>query len=276
MSTSTTAPEIHRTRAAIDVGAPAQTVHRALTDVSGWPVLYPWIAHTEVVARNGQDDTVKFWAVRPGPEGGLRIWTSTRTVDPVALRMEFTQQGSVGPISRLGGTWDFVPLAGGGCRVESGHWFTTDADPADTAGELDRHGALQMRTLKEQTEHPTALTSDVIRVGDSAVLTGTVASVRDRLLDVLPPREAAESAWFGTHEGVPSVQIEHDGHTLVQKLLTPGAPAELYRRRWRLAEAPGGVLVAVDVLAVASDGHERVRERAVADVRSALASAGRR
>lgn len=276
MSTSTTNREIHRTRAAIDVDAPAESVYRALTDVSGWPVLYPWIAHTEVVSRDGRDDEVKFWAVRPGPEGGLRIWTSRRTLDPVALRMDFTQQGSVGPIKELGGTWDFLPRPDGGCRVESGHWFTTDADPADTADELHRHGGLQMRTLKSQTEHPTALTSDVIRVEDSAVLTGTVDSVRSVLLAALPARESGESAWFGTLGTAPTVQMEHSGHTLVQKLLTPPDPAALYRRRWRLTEAPGGVLVTVDVLAVASAGHEKVLGRATADVRSALAAAGQR
>ncbi|WP_328538825.1 aromatase/cyclase [Streptomyces sp. NBC_00344] len=276
MSTSTTDREIHRTRAGIDVDAPAESVYRALTDVSGWPVLYPWIAHTEVVSRDGQDDEVKFWAVRPGPEGGLRIWTSRRTLDPDALRMDFTQQGSVGPIKELGGTWDFLARPDGGCRVESGHWFTTDADPAETAGELDRHGGLQMRTLKSQTEHRTALTSDVIRVEDSAVFTGTVASVHARLLDTLPARDSDESAWFGAVDGVRTVQIGHGGHTLVQKLLTPPDPAALYRRRWRITEAPGGVLVTADVLAVASAGQERVTELAAADVLSALASAGQR
>ncbi|MCV2458474.1 SRPBCC family protein [Streptomyces sp. ICN988] len=276
MSTSTTDREIHTTRAGIDVDATPDTVYGALTDVADWPVLYPWIAHTEILSQDGPHDEVKFWAVRPGPEGGLRIWTSRRTLDPVALRMEFTQQGSVGPIRELGGTWDFRPRPGGGCRVTSGHWFTTDADPRDTAGELDRHGGLQMRTLKARTERPASLTSDVVRVEDRAVLAGSVDSVRARLLDALPRRTGAESAWFGTHDDVPTVQIEHGGHTLVQKLLDPPGPAELYRRRWRLAEAPGGVLVAADVLAVASTGQDRVRQRAGGDVRRALALAGRR
>ncbi|MFG3284075.1 SRPBCC family protein [Streptomyces sp. NPDC048111] len=276
MSTSTTAREIHRTRAGIDVDAPADTVYRALTDVADWPLLYPWIAHTEILSRQGQDDEVKFWAVRPGPEGGLRVWTSRRTLDPVALRMDFTQQGSVGPIKELGGTWDFLPRPDGGCQVVSGHWFTTDADPQDTAGELDRHGGLQMRTLKARTEQPASLTSDVIRVADSTVLAGTVASVRARLLDALPAREGQESAWFGAQDGVASVQIEHGGHTLVQKPLTAPEPADLYRRRWRLAEADGGVLVTADVLAVASTGRDRVLALATGDVRSALALAGQR
>ncbi|MFE4863162.1 SRPBCC family protein [Streptomyces sp. NPDC056670] len=276
MSTSTTAREIHRTRAGIDVDASADTVYRALTDVADWPLLYPWIAHTEVVSQRGHDDEVKFWAVRPGPEGGLRIWTSKRTLDPVALRMDFVQQGSVGPIKELGGTWDFLPRPGGGCRVVSGHWFTTDADPQDTAGELDRHGGLQMRTLKSKTENPSSLTSDVIRVEDSAVLPGSVASVHARLLDALPWRDGEESAWFGVQDGVRTVQIEHDGHTLVQKPLTPPEPADLYRRRWRLEAVADGVRVTADVLAVASTGRDRVLALATTDVRAALALAGQR
>ncbi|MFE9400589.1 SRPBCC family protein [Streptomyces sp. NPDC006530] len=276
MSTSTTDREIHRTRAGIEIDAPADTVYRALTEVADWPLLYPWIAYTEVLTQQGQDDEVKFWAVRPGPEGGLRVWTSRRTLDPVALRMDFTQQGSVGPIKELGGTWDFLPRPDGGCRVVSGHWFTTDADPKETAGELDRHGGLQMRTLKSKTEQPSSLTSDVIRVEDSVVLAGSVAEAHARLLAALPAREGEESAWFGTQDGAPAVQIEHGGHTLVQKLLTPPEPAELYRRRWRLAAAPGGVLVTADVLAVASAGRDRVLERAAGDVRAALALAGQR
>ncbi|MCX5382521.1 SRPBCC family protein [Streptomyces sp. NBC_00083] len=277
MTTSTTDREIHRTRAGIEIDASADTVYRALTHVADWPLLYPWIAHTEVIAQDGQDDEVKFWAVRPGPEGGLRVWTSRRTLDPVALRMDFAQQGSVGPIKELGGTWDFLPRPDGGCQVVSGHWFTTDADPQDTAGELDRHGGLQMRTLKSKTEQPGALTSDVLRVEDRTLVPGPVAEVHARLLAALPPHEGGEeSAWFGSRDGVPTVQIEHGGHTLVQKPLTPPGPAELYRRRWRLTQAPDGVLVRADVLALASTGRDRVLALATTDVRSALALAGQR
>lgn len=274
----TTAPDrqVHRTSAVVDVDAPADVVYRALTDVVGWPVLYPWIAHTEVVARDGADDEVKFWAVRPGPEGGLRIWTSKRTLDPVARRMVFEQQGSVGPIERLGGTWDFVSREDGGCRVESGHWFTTDADPAVTAGELDRHGALQMRTLKAQTESATALTSDVVRAEASNTAQGSFADVRARLLAALPAGDGNGDAWFGETEAGPTVQIVHGDGVVVQKLLSPPEPAALLRTRWRLAEEADGVRVTADVLAVATHGHEQVRALAEAGVRDALARAGAR
>ncbi|MEI5099111.1 SRPBCC family protein [Streptomyces sp. PmtG] len=271
--------EIHRTRAGIDVDAPADAVYRALTDVGRWPVLYPWIAHTEVVSRQGADDEVKFWAVRPDGTG-LRVWTSRRTLDPVARRMVFEQRGSVGPIERLGGTWDFVARPGGGCQVVSAHWFTTHADPAETAGELDRHGGLQMRTLKSQTESATALTDDVVRGEASAVVPGSLAEVRARLLAALPAPDAtagaAADAWFGTEGSVPTVQIVHGDHVVVQKFLTPPEPAALYRRRWRLAEVPGGVRVTADVLAVAAREHARVRELAEAGARSALTTAGAR
>ncbi|MEU6256469.1 aromatase/cyclase [Streptomyces sp. NPDC047043] len=264
--------QVHRTRATVDVDAPAETVYRALTGIEGWPVLYPWIAHTEVLKREGADDEVKFWAVRPDGSG-LRIWTSRRTLDPTARRMVFEQQGSVGPIGRLGGTWDFLPREDGGCRVESGHWFTTDADPDETAGELDRHGALQMRTLKSQTESATSLTTDVIRAKSEVLVTGgSLAGVRARLLSALPAGDG--DAWFGETSEGPTVQIAHGDHVLVQKLLSPPGPADLYRRRWQLREEAGGVRVGADVLAVATREHERVRRLAEAGVREALATAG--
>lgn len=272
----TTAAErqVHRTSATVDVDAPADVVYRALTDVADWPVLYPWIAHTEVVAREGADDEVKFWAVRPGPEGGLRIWTSKRTLDAAARRMVFEQQGSVGPIEQLGGTWDFLPREDGGCRVESGHWFTTASDPAVTAGELDRHGALQMQTLKAQTESATALTTDVVRAEAAATVPGPLGKVRARLLAALPAGEG--DAWFGETEAGPTVQIVHGDGVVVQKPLAPPEPAELLRTRWRFAEEAAGVRVTADVLAVARHGHERVRALAGAGVRDALARAGAR
>ncbi|MGV9564715.1 SRPBCC family protein [Streptomyces sp. NPDC003480] len=264
--------QVHRTRAEVDIDAPADAVYRALTGVADWPVLYPWIAHTEVLGQEGPDDEVKFWAVRP--EGGLRVWTSRRTLDPEARRMVFVQRGSVGPIKELGGTWDFLPREDGGCRVESGHWFTTDADPALTAGELDRHGALQMRTLKSQTESATALTTAVIRVSDSAPVPGSLAEVRGRLLAALPAGEG--DAWFGETDAGPTVQIAHGDDVLVQKRLSPPSPTELYRTRWRLAEEAGGVRVTADVLAVTPREHDRARRLAEAEVREALALAGAR
>jgi len=274
-------PTIHRTRAAIDIDAPAEAVYLALTDLEYWPLLFPWIAHTEVVHRHGADDKAKFWAVRPGPEGGLRIWTSTRTLDSVALRMEFEQQGSVGPISRLGGTWDFLPQEGGGCRVESSHWFTTDADPQDTAAELDRHGALQMRTLKARTENAATEDARALRSESTALLPGTVEEVHALLLAAQPQdgREGDADAWFASSdsEAGRTVQISYAPRTVLRKRLDPPAGTDLYRCRWQLAEAPqGGVLVTAEVLAVAvaeasADDRTRLLGLLAADAQAALA-----
>ncbi|MFI9080856.1 SRPBCC family protein [Streptomyces sioyaensis] len=266
--------QAHRTHATIDIDAPAMSVYRALTGVADWPLLYPWIAHTEVLTREGADDEVKFWAVRPDGTG-LRVWTSKRTLDPDALRMVFEQLGPVGPIRQLGGTWNFVPRPDGGCRVESSHWFTADADPTESAEELARHGALQMQTLKSQTESATALTTDVIRA-ESAVLVsgGSLARIRGRLLAALPDGDG--DAWFGDTPAGLAVQIAHGEDVLVQKPLSPPAPARLYRTRWRLAQEAGSVRVTADVLAVTTGEHARVRRLAEAGVRDALALAGAR
>ncbi|MFE3639372.1 SRPBCC family protein [Streptomyces sp. NPDC059168] len=259
--TGPTTEEIHRTRAGVTVDAPAELVYRTLTDVSGWPLLYPWIAHTEIVEERGTEDLSKFWAVRPGPEGGLRIWQSRRRLHDDTLRMVFEQQGTVGAIRRLGGEWLFVALEGGGCRVESHHWFTTDQDPAITAGELDRHGALQMRTLKAAVEGRERDGRLVLRAERRALRPGTVADVHARLSAALGQvGTAAETAVFGTADtprpdgSTSSGRIVHIGrapHTIVVKHLDPPREFALYRRSWRLAQEADGVRVTAERLAVA-------------------------
>ncbi|MFD6465712.1 aromatase/cyclase [Streptomyces goshikiensis] len=263
---------IHRTQASVTVDAPAEEVYRTLTDVANWPLLYPWIAHTEIVERTGDADLSKFWAVRPGPEGGLRIWESRRTLHDGELRMEFEQQGTVGAIRRLGGEWLFLPEGAGRCRVESRHWFTTDEDPAVTAEELDRHGALQMRTLKEAVEGRASAERLVLRARRSTVLPGTTAPEVHAHLCASAGRwergapqagvaaagfaEAAftEAEWEhpdGTVHLGPSVRIARAPHTLVLKSLEPYGQFALHRCVWRLEETPEGVLVTAEQLAVA-------------------------
>ncbi|MFF3339649.1 SRPBCC family protein [Streptomyces flavidovirens] len=253
--------EIHRTRAAITVDAPAVEVYRTLTDVLNWPLLYPWIVHTEIVERRGIEDVSKFWAVRPGPEGGLRVWQSRRRLHDAERRMEFEQLGTVGAIRRLGGEWLFLPEGDGRCRVESHHWFTTDQDPAVTAQELDRHGALQMRTLKDAVEQRTEAQRLVLRVERSAEVPGKPQEVYGRLSAALgQPRPGEREAEFidapcdhpdGTAATGRSVRITRAPHTLVLKHLDPPGELALYRRGWRLDEVPDGVRVTSEQLAVA-------------------------
>ncbi len=241
---------VHRTRATISIEAPPETVYRALTGIDEWPLLYPWIAHTEILERDGLNDRAKFWAVRP--DGRTRIWTSTRTLDPVALRMVFEQQGSVGPITRLGGEWDFTP-EGGGCRVESRHWFTTDQDPAETAEELDRNGARQLETLKRKTERRTTLANGVLRTEESVLLPVDQAKAHALLLETLgdapAPHGAPQEAEFidtaltapdGTVHPSRALQITLAPHTLVHRHLTVPQPFELVLRVWRLVPEAGG------------------------------------
>jgi aromatase len=256
------ADQIHRTKAEITVDAPAELVYRTLTDVAGWPLLYPWIVHTEIVERQGIEDLTRFWAVRPGPEGGLRIWQSRRSLHDDTLRMVFEQQGSVGAIRGLGGEWLFIALENGGCRVESHHWFTTDQDPAITAGELDRHGALQMRTLKAAVEGREQDGPLVLRAERDTLLPGTVEDVHARLSAALGQGGSAaeETAVFGTAvtehpdgtvRGGRTVHIGRAPHTVVVKHLDTPDEFALYRRSWRLAQEADGVRVTTERLAVA-------------------------
>ncbi|MFD8492850.1 aromatase/cyclase [Amycolatopsis sp. NPDC059657] len=245
--------EIHRTRAEIAVGAPAEAVYAALTDVLNWPLLYPWVAHTEIAWREGAKDRSRFWAVRPGAGESLRVWESHRTLDDGALRMDFEQQGTVGAITGLGGSWLFVPLPDGGCRVESHHWFTADGDPQATVAELDRHGALQMRTLKAAVESSAERDRLTLRATRSTVVPGPAERVYAGLLEAVTgtPAGPGDTAEFVTTTDGRAVVIATAPHTVVVKQLEPPAGFDLYRTTWRMSEEPDGIRVTAERLAVA-------------------------
>ena len=245
--------QIHRTRAEIAVGAPAADVYRALTDVVNWPLLYPWIAHTEIIEQHGEEDLTRFWAVRPGAGGALRVWSSRRRLDSSRLSMEFTQQGTVGAIRQLGGEWLFIDEADGGSRVESTHWFTADGDPAATEAELDRHSSLQMRTLKAAVENREADAARVLRAERELLVDGPLEEVHRLLVETFTagadtgPQDALVVT-LGT--GEQAVLVSRAPHRVVLRHLDPPAGLALYKRTWTLAPAPAGVRLTSSQLAV--------------------------
>ncbi|MFJ1755838.1 aromatase/cyclase [Kitasatospora sp. NPDC088134] len=258
--------EIHRTRADITVAAPPEAVYRAMTDVEQWPVVFPWIAHTEVLERDGDADLVKFWAVRP--DGTTRIWTSRRTLDPVGLRMEFEQQGAVGLIDRLGGSWLFAPgTTADSCEVGSEHWFTTDGDPAAAAAELDRHGARQLATLRSRSEGRAELAGRLLRGERTLLVAEPPAQVHERLRRGLGPLGPAHGESFldvtldradGSVHPDRVLQIPTGTGLLVHKHLMPPETLELLVRHWRVAADPAGTLVTAGYTAVVRDLAARV------------------
>jgi aromatase len=273
-----TTVDAHRTEASATIAAPAPDVYRLLTDVAEWPLLYPWIAHTEILESDvlesgGSRDLVKFWAVKP--DGTARIWTSRRTLDPRALRMDFEQLGSVGPITGLGGTWVFHPDGEAGCRVETTHWFTTGHDPAEVAGELDRNSARQLAVLRAKAERREEFAGRVLRVERRRELPYTVEESYDLLVRSLGAEHdgaafvdlASRAPAGGTRTGR-TLRIAVPGRAVVQQDLEPADPLELWLRRWRVEQRAGGTLLtAAAVLSSPQAARPRTREllRAWAD-----------
>lgn len=254
-------PEAEQTQASIIVDAPAEITYAMLVDVANWPLLYPWIAHTEFVERAPAEDLVQFWAVNP--LGRIRIWTSRRYLDASALRMDIEQQGSVGPITGLTGSWTFKPLPGDRCLVESRHAFhaATPEDRAAGVTELNRHGKLQMETLKSRVENRARLAELTWSFEDSLVVESELGQVYRALRDVgswpahLPYLTALEVTEdendvqfydVRTHDANESsryVRICLPDKGIAYKQLTVTAPVDLHLGRWTLAETPAGVSV---------------------------------
>jgi ribosome-associated toxin RatA of RatAB toxin-antitoxin module len=136
------------------VAAPARTVYEMLTGLETWPRLFPWILHTEPLDRDGNDDVVRYWGITD--QETIRTWVSRRHLDPGTLRMEFEQQGAVGEVARLGGSWSFDAQPDGGTRVEAVHEFELAEDaqvsPDDMAAVFHDRTRVQLARLTECAE----------------------------------------------------------------------------------------------------------------------------
>lgn len=278
-----TTTETHRTEACVEIAAPAEDVYRLLTDVVEWPLLYPWIAHTEVLEREPDGDLVQFWAVKP--DGSARIWSSRRTLDARALRMDFEQLGSVGPIDALGGTWVFHPRDDGGCRVETRHWFTTGQDPEQVAGELDRNSERQLGVLRTKAERRQEFASRVLRVEQHRELAHDPAEAHARLRRALDAPAGASAEFTdvtrrgpsgGTHTSR-TLRIVLPGHAVIEQELTPPDPLELCLRRWRVAPSAGGTTLTASMVlsspqADRAEGRDALRTWAAANLAASLAA----
>jgi aromatase len=111
----------HRTLHTLDIAAPPEVVYGLIEDVSRWPVIFGPTVHVRSLERDSTTERFQLWATVAGE---VKTWTSRRVHDKARLRIDFRQERSQPPIASMGGTWEFQPLDGGGCRVLLHHDFT--------------------------------------------------------------------------------------------------------------------------------------------------------
>lgn len=260
-----------------EIGAPAKVVYDLLTDLGTWPWLFPWILHTERLAGNGTEDVVRYWGVTA--DETIRTWVSNRRLDPAALRMDFTQQGAVGEVTRLRGSWTCAELPGGGTRVESDHEFEVGegVPKAKVAAMFAGRGEVQLARLGECAENQVDVERRTLSFVDTLFVSADAATVFGLLEDA--------GAWAGRLPGVRRsdvVRSESDvrfvelewtagesrsarlslaeQRKIVWKQLAPVAGIELSTGRWQCVPTPEGTVVVAAQLAIVEPSDEPVEQ----------------
>lgn len=248
------------------VAAPARRVYELLTGLETWPRLFPWILHTESLERDGHDDIVRYWGITD--QETIRTWVSRRRLNPGALRMEFEQQGAVGEVARLGGSWSFGARPDGGTRVEAVHEFELAEDapmgPGDMAAVFHGRTRAQLARLTECAEGLAELDRRTLSFSGTLSVAADPAEVYRVLADprrwpeLVPGvvRARTEDKAPGVHF-LESAERDADGelhtgraarlllppHKVVFKSLTMSAGLAQHAGHWLVAPAPQGATV---------------------------------
>ncbi|MEV7553303.1 SRPBCC family protein [Amycolatopsis sp. NPDC089917] len=260
-----------------EIDSPAKVVYDLLTDLHTWPWLFPWILHTERLAGDGTEDIVRYWGVTA--DETIRTWVSSRRLDPARLRMDFTQQGSVGEVTRLSGSWTCVELPGGGTRVESDHEFEVGegVSKEKVAAMFAGRGEVQVARLRECAERQV----DVERRMLSFVDKMFIAADADTIFTILEDAGAWAERLPGVQRSdvvrseadVRFVELETaagasrsarlslaEKRKVVWKQLAPADGLGLRAGHWECVPTPEGTIVHATQLAIIEPSAEPVEQ----------------
>ena len=119
----------------IAVEAPPDEVYRLLAEVANWPRIFPPTIHVDRLEATGQQERIRIWATGNGEP---KTWTSRRTLDPQARRIDFRQEVCAPPVAAMGGAWLIEPLPAGISRIRLLHDYRAVGDDPDGLDWIDR------------------------------------------------------------------------------------------------------------------------------------------
>ncbi|MFC8076482.1 aromatase/cyclase [Streptomyces sp. NPDC057307] len=144
---------VRHVRHEVSVRAPAAEVYRLIEEVWNWPELFPPTIHVEHLERDGAQERIRIWATANG-QG--KSWTSRRTLDPAALRIDFRQEVSSPPVASMGGAWIISPVSDEESLVELLHDYRAVGDDPDSLAwideAVDRNSRSELAALKAGIE----------------------------------------------------------------------------------------------------------------------------
>ncbi|MGW0826082.1 aromatase/cyclase [Streptomyces sp. NPDC002845] len=255
------------------VNAPAEDVYRLIAEVANWPQIFPPSVYVDYVERSDAEERIRIWATA---NGQAKNWTSHRTLDPQALRIDFRQEVSSPPVAAMGGTWIVEPLSQAASRVRLLHDYrAVEDDPEkldwiDTA--VDRNSRSELAALKTNAE--LALSSPQMRLSfeDRVQINGSAKDVYDFLNEAhLWKDRLPHVAEVSLREDTPGLQVlrmdtqTKDGsvhttesvrvcfphHKIAYKQTTLPALLNLHTGYWELNEQPDGTTTATSQHTVA-------------------------
>ncbi|WP_149179183.1 aromatase/cyclase [Streptomyces sp. TRM49041] len=250
----------------ITVDAPAETVYRLIAEVENWPRIFPPTIHVDHLERDGDQERIRIWATA---NGEAKNWTSRRTLDAAALRVDFRQEVSAPPVAAMGGAWIVEPLTASSCRIRLLHDYrAVDDDPAGLAWidqAVDRNSRSELAALRTNVERVRTEEELTFSFEDAVLVDGQAKDLYDFVNEAhLWPERLPHVASVQLTEDTPGLQSlrmdtrAKDGsthtthsyrvcvphHKIAYKQVTLPALMSLHTGCWTFRETPDGRVAA--------------------------------
>ncbi|RPK83974.1 MULTISPECIES: aromatase/cyclase [Streptomyces] len=164
----------------ITVDAPAEDVYRLLAEVENWPRIFPPTLHVDQVDTDVDQERIRIWATA---NGEAKSWTSIRTFDREALRIDFRQEIPTPPVAAMSGGWIVEPLTATTSRVRLLHAYRAiDDDPEQLAWidrAVDTNSRSELAALKTNLELAHAAEAVTFSFEDTVYTVGSAKDVYD-------------------------------------------------------------------------------------------------
>ncbi|XVS67625.1 hypothetical protein ACQPYE_16700 [Actinosynnema sp. CA-299493] len=168
-------PAVHEASREVVVTMPAPVVHRLVTEVGEWPLVFRSVIHVE---RDGDPDRFRCWHV---VNGRVRSTTLLRVSDADRSTVEFRHgSGSVAE------AWSVEPLTAGTCRIR-----VTEGSPARLA---------ELRAHVDAPERVRFAFSESIRIDTASWVPYDFLVRADRWARALPHVESARVQQTDQHD----------------------------------------------------------------------------
>ena len=164
----------------VTVSAPAQIPFGIIADVTAWPHLFPPTVHAERVAGDEHEEQIRLWALA---NGGVRVWTSRRRLDPASRTIRFDQEVTSPPVASMSGCWTMRPQPGGDTLLRLGHTFTAINDVPEDLDWIreatDKNSTEELGAIKTLAEQHAQINDLIFTFADSVVINGAAEPAYD-------------------------------------------------------------------------------------------------